>query len=108
MIRKIASVLVAAIIGFGAIATTSSNAEARRGIGYGIAAGVVAGTLLGAYAYAPRAYASPYYYSYAGEPACYKGPLRCAYTGRSCWYDRFGDYVCRGGERRCWRPTICD
>lgn len=108
MIRKITSLVLAVALAVGIVAASHSDAEARRGIGYGIAAGVIAGTVLGAYAYGSRAYASPYYYSYGPGPACYKGPRQCGWSGRSCWYNRYGEYVCGGGEWRCWRPTICD
>jgi hypothetical protein len=77
----------------------SEPAEARRG---GVAAGVAVGTLLGLGI--AGAYAGPRYY----EPACYPGPRQCERVGQRCWYNSYGDYVCRGGELRCWRPRICD
>jgi hypothetical protein len=81
-------------------------AEADRG--GGIAAGVAVWTLLGlgiAGAYAGPRYYDPYY---PAAPACYRGPRRCDWVGGSCWYTRFGEYVCSGGGYRCWHPTYCN
>ena len=83
----------------------SRPAEAGRG--GRVAAGVAIGTLLGlgiAGAYAGPRYYGPAYYG----PGCYPGPRQCGWAGRSCWRNPYGETVCRGGEWRCWRPTICD
>jgi len=78
---------------------------AEAGRGGGIAAGLAVGTLLGLGI--AGAYAGPHYYYPAG-PGCYRGPRQCDWVGRSCWYNRAGEYICRGGEYRCWRPAVCD
>lgn len=110
MLRKITTLIAALAMVLSVSAMTSDEAQARRG--GGVAAGIAVGTLLGlgiagAYA-APRYYGGgPAYYADL-PPGCYKGPRQCGWAGRRCWVDRFGDQVCRGGEWRCWRPTICD
>ncbi len=108
--RKSLSVLASLFLVFGlATATMSRPAHAGRdGFGVGLAAGALLGLgIAGAYA-GPRYYGGPAYYAGPG-PGCYPGPRQCGWTGRSCWYNRFGEQVCRGGgEWRCWRPTICD
>ena len=91
------------VLGLALGLTTASmvdQAEARRGRGAGIALGVGIG-LLGAYALTRPAYG----YSYSS--ACYPGPERCGHVGRRCWENRYGEVVCKGGEWRCYRPTIC-
>jgi hypothetical protein len=103
MLKRIMRVVVAAGLMLGTVAALSAPAEAGRG--GRVAAGVAVGTLLGLGI--AGAYAGPRYY-YGPGPECYRGPRQCDWVGRSCWYNRFGEYVCRGGEYRCWRPTICD
>lgn len=111
--KKTLSAVAALLLVFG-VATTSMSDTAQAGRGGGVAAGVAVGTLLGlgiAGAYAgPRYYGGPAYYAGPGPGAgCYPGPRQCGWTGRSCWQNRYGEQVCRGGgEWRCWRPTICD
>ena len=103
MIRKMIQCLLALVIALG-IAAGSMSQPAEAGRGGGIAAGVAVGTILGlgiAGAYEGRRY-------YRDGPDCYPGPRQCQWVGRSCWYNRVGEYVCRGGDYRCWRPTICD
>ena len=95
------SAVAALVLGLAA-ASWSEPAAADRG--GAVAAGVAVGTVLGLGI--AGAYAGPRYY--AAGPGCYRGPRQCDYVGRSCWYNRFGEYICRGGEYRCWRPTICD
>ena len=82
---------------------TSRPAEARPG---GLAAGLAVGTLLGLGL--AGAYAGPRYYGAGPGPGCYPGPRQCQWVGRSCWTNRYGEYICSGGDWRCWRPTICD
>jgi hypothetical protein len=89
------------VLAFGA--ATAQPAEARRG--GSVAAGIAIGTLFGLGI--AGAYAGPRYHAY-DSPGCYRGPRRCAWMGRQCWTNRYGEDVCRGGEYRCWRPTICD
>lgn len=102
MSKKIMHVSLALTLWVAAVAALSQPAEAHRR-GGGIAAGVAVGTLLGLGI--AGAYAGP---RYDEGPACYRGPRQCDYVGRSCWYNRYGEYVCRGGEYRCWRPMVCD
>lgn len=102
MWKTIAKALVALSVVAGATASVSQPADARGG--GRVAAGIAVGTLLGLGI--AGAYAAPRYY--AREPGCYRGPRQCNFVGRSCWYNRYGEYVCRGGDYRCWRPTICD
>jgi hypothetical protein len=110
MLKKVmqAALALAVVVGIAAAASEPADAH-RRG---GLAAGVAVGTLLGlgiAGAYAgPRYYDGPRYYAYDDGPGCYRGPRQCNWVGRSCWHNRYGEYVCRGGDYRCWRPTICD
>lgn len=110
MIKKIMPMLLAATMALGAVSVSPAPAEARRGIGIGlgIAAGIAAGAAIGggyAYGYSP-------YYRYrtysAYDDGCYAGPRQCRRVGGSCDYNRFGDYVCRGGVVRCYRATVCD
>jgi hypothetical protein len=103
MFRKTMQCLLALTVVLGlAVAVISQPAEARRG--GSIAAGVAVGTILGLGI--AGAYDRGYYYS--GGPGCFRGPRQCQWVGRSCWYNRYGEYVCRGGDYRCWRPLICD
>lgn len=91
------------VLGLGA--ALSQPAEARRG--GRIVAGVAVGTLLGLGI--AGAYAGPRYYGPADYgPGCYPGSRQCGWAGRNCWRNAYGEAVCRGGEWRCWRPTICD
>ena len=104
--RSIAKPLVALALITSSAALPVDSAEAGgrgRGRFYGgLGAGLVAGGIIGAYAYRPY-YSGPYYtgpYGYSGPayyagpgPSCYRGALRCR------WVD---------GYERCWRPTICD
>ena len=78
------------------------DADAHRR-GGGVAAGVAIGTILGLGI--AGAYAGPRYYD---GPGCYAGPRHCDYVGRSCWFNRYGERICRGGEYRCWRERVCD
>lgn len=104
MLKRIAQSAAALTLVLGIAAASVQPAEAhRRG---GVAAGLAVGTILGLGI--AGAYAGPRYYGYDEGPGCYRGPRQCAYTGRSCWYNSYGEQVCRGGEYRCWRPTICD
>jgi hypothetical protein len=94
--------------------TIGGVSPSQAGDGGRVAAGVAVGTLLGlgiAGAYdRPRYYAPRYYAAepYGYGPGCYVGPRHCDWVGRSCWYNRFGDRICDGGEYRCWRRRICD
>jgi hypothetical protein len=108
MLKTLTRVLLVSTLVLGLGAGLSRPAEAGRGgRGGGVAAGLAVGTLLGlgiAGAYAgPRGYGPSRY-----EPGCYPGPRQCGWAGRDCWRNRYGETVCRGGDWRCWRPTICD
>lgn len=108
MLKKLTSLALAASLAIAAIGAAPQPAEARRGgIGLGIAAGIIAGVAIGGLAYgAPRYYRYSQYYAY--DNGCYQGPRQCRRVGGHCDYNRFGDYVCRGGTVRCYRPNICD
>ncbi len=106
MSAKLMKALLAVMI-IGGIETAAVSPTQAHDRG-GVAAGVAVGTLLGlgiAGAYdRPRYYAAePYSYG----PGCYVGPRHCDWVGRNCWYNRFGERVCGGGEWRCWRRRIC-
>ena len=103
MLNKLISMSMAIALTAVAATATVEQAEARgRGVGFGVgvAAGIVGLGILGAAAANSRPY------GYYGA-SCYPGPRQCDYAGRRCWYDRYGQYVCGGGEYRCYRPTIC-
>ena len=105
MIRKMIQCLLALVVAFGIGASMIQPADAH-GSGGRVAAGVAIGTILGLGI--AGAYDGPRRYYYRDGPDCYRGPRQCQWVGRSCWYNRVGEYVCRGGDYRCWRPTICD
>ena len=102
MMKKVMLSVAALALAAGMFAATTQEAEARRG--GGVAAGLAIGTILGLGI--AGAYAGPRYYD--DGPRCYRGPRECDYVGRSCWFNRYGERVCRGGEYRCWRPRVCD
>lgn len=108
MRNKIATLVLGLALMLGVVAVASQPAEAG---GRGVATGLAVGTILGLGI--AGAYAGPPPYGYGPAPAyygpgCFPGPRQCGHVGRSCWYDRYGEYVCRGGAYRCWRPTVCD
>lgn len=102
MRKKITHALLALTVVLALGAAASQPVEARRG---GLAAGIAVGTLLGLGI--AGAYAGPRTYAY-DTPGCYRGPRQCGWVGRSCWNNRYGETVCRGGDYRCWRSTICN
>jgi hypothetical protein len=103
MLKKLMQSAAALTLVLGIVAASSQDAEARRR-GGGVAAGIAIGTILGLGI--AGAYAGPRYYD---GPACYPGPRHaCGYVGRRCWFNSYGERVCRGGEYRCWRSEICD
>lgn len=99
MMKKFLHSAAALALVAGIVAATAQQAEARRGFGAGVALGAILGLGIAG------AYGGPRYYD---GPACFRGPRECRYVGRSCWYNRYGERVCRGGEYRCWRPVVCD
>jgi len=101
MLKKLMQSALAFALVAGIAAASAQPAEAhRRGVGAGLAIGTILGLGIAG------AYAGPRYYD--DGPACYRGPRQCDYAGRRCWTNSYGERVCRGGEYRCWRPTICD
>jgi hypothetical protein len=105
MSKKITHTLSALAVVLGVGASLTHKAEAGRG--GGVVAGVAVGTLLGlgiAGAYAGPRYHGPAYYG----PGCYPGPRQCGWSNRNCFRNPYGEVVCRGGDWRCWRPTLCD
>ena len=108
MLKKIMGSLMAITMAIGVMTTQPAPAEAghRNGrVAAGIAGAIIGLGVLGAVANA-REHRSGYYYRSGGE--CYPGPERCGYSNRRCFYNDWGDYVCRGGQYRCWREPICD
>lgn len=107
MLRKLMHSAMALTLVAGASIATAEQAEARRGHAAGIVAGTIIGLgVLGAYAAARerehyRGYGPSYYRS------CYPGRQRCDVVGQRCFYNRFGEYVCKD-DVRCYRPTHCD
>ncbi len=84
----------------GASIATSNEAEARRGyrVGGAVAGAVIGLGILGAYAHSrERGYSR----------SCYPGRQRCDVVGQRCWYNRYGEYVCKD-DVRCYRPQVCD
>jgi hypothetical protein len=103
MMKKFANALMALSMVAGMTVAVAPEAQARRGFGAGVAAGVGLG-LLGAAAMS-RGYYGPHYYY---DDGCYHGPRECHRTHRRCFENEFGDLVCRGGGMVCERPLICD
>ena len=103
MLKKIAMPLMALLLAFGTMAASVQPAEAGRGgrVAAGVAAGIITLGILGAAANAGRDRHSDRHRS------CYEGPRECYWRDRHCFHNRYGDYICRGGERICERRTIC-
>jgi hypothetical protein len=66
----------------------------------GLAVGALALGALGADAY--------YHDDDYGGDRCFRGRPRCHWVRGDCYRDRWGDYQCDGGYRRCYRPLICE
>jgi hypothetical protein len=108
MMKKLMTAVLALTMAFGTLTIQATDAEAgRRGgrLAVGVAAGIIGLGILGAAANARGHHRDRYYSS---DRECYPGPERCSRGAERCWYDSFGDYVCRRGEYRCYRETICD
>jgi hypothetical protein len=101
MKKKLLHSLMALALLFGAGAASIQPAAAHDGrVAAGVAAGIIGLGLLGAYAASrDRAY-------YGGE--CYRGAPRCEWVEGRCYFNDYGDRVCRPGYERCLRPTICE
>ncbi len=100
MLKKILGAVLALSFAIGLGAASVQPAEARGGR----TAAIVGGTIIGLGILGAAAHARDRNY-YGG---CYKGPVRCERVGKRCFYNKYGDYVCRGGAERCYRPTYCD
>jgi len=105
MVKKLQHAFMALVMAFGLMASAAPQAEARhgRGVGLGIAAGIIGLGILGA----ARAHADDRYYS-RYDDGCYYGRRECHWAGRRCFENEWGDEVCRGGRYVCDRPLICD
>lgn len=99
MLKKIAHMGLALALIAGASMTTASNAEAggRR------TAGIVAGSIIGLGVLGAYAASRDGGYS----RSCYPGRQRCEVVGQRCYYNRYGEHVCKD-DVRCWRPRVCD
>lgn len=103
MLKKLISMTMAVVTMIGlSFATVEPAAAGGRGVGIGIAAGIIGLGILGA---AASAHDRDYYYAH---DRCYRGPERCGWSDRHCFVNRYGDEVCRGGSYSCYRPRICD
>ena len=101
MILK-AFTILGLVVGLTAASVSGADARGRgAGVAVGVAAGIIGLGILGAYSSRPA-------YAYTDGGACYKGPERCGYSNRSCFENRYGETICRGGEWRCFRRTYCD
>ena len=101
MWKKFMSAVMAVVTMAGLSIATVQPAEAGgRGVGVGIAAGIIGLGILGAAASARGG-------DYDGR-RCYRGREECGWSDRRCFENRYGDTVCRGGVYRCYRPTVCD
>jgi len=107
MISKILHPVLALTLAAGLATASVEQAQAGhgRGVGLGIAAGIIGLGLIGA---AASARGDGYYYDDYDDGGCYRGRRRCHWEGRRCFENRYGETVCRGGERVCHRPLICD
>ncbi len=109
MLGKVLHSAMVLALAVGLISATLHDAQARRGrnVAIGIAAGIIGLAILGAAANARRGGYEYDDYDY-GEGGCYRGQRRCGWENRSCFENRYGDTVCRGGDYVCRRPLICD
>ncbi len=109
MFKKITHALMALTMALGFAVSSAPQAEARygRGVGVGIAAGIIGLGILGAAANAGP-YRHRYYSAYDEGRECYRGPRECHWTGRRCFENRWGDTVCRGGRYLCESPLVCE
>lgn len=108
LLKMIMSPLLVLTLALGSVATTYEPAEARRrGLGVGIAAGIIGLGVLGAYAHGRDRHDNRYRSDY-DDQECYKGPEECGWVNRRCFENSWGERVCRGGRWTCWRDTICE
>ncbi len=102
MITKLKLSSLALVLAAGASIALAPVAEARRGNN---AAGIVAGTIIGLGVLGAYAHARERNHGYSRS--CYPGRQRCDVVGQRCWYNRYGEYMCKD-DVRCYRPTHCD
>ncbi len=101
MLNKLKYVGLALAVVAGSSIALSPAAEARRGYRTG---GIVAGTIIGLGVLGAYAHARERDRHYSRE--CYPGRQRGDVVGQRCWYNRYGEYVCKDNVR-CYRPTVC-
>jgi hypothetical protein len=102
MIRTLFAPALAAVMVVGGITAASKPAEANRNgrVAAGVAAGIIGLGILGAYANARGG---------GGYGRCYEVGGGCHWREGNCFYNRYGDYVCRRGYQVCEpRRTVCD
>jgi hypothetical protein len=100
MLKKATSALMSLALAMAVTVTTFDSAEARRGRNAAIAGGVALGILaLGA----AGAYGGP-----RDRVRCHRGPRQCRWVGGDCYWSRWGERICSGGYRECFRPKYCD
>src|SRR5262245_66585171 len=103
MRKRLVPALMAAALTLAVGTASSDPAEANRGRGgtaAGVAAGIFALGVLGAYRYRNDGY----YYG----AQCYPGPVRCHWVPGHCYTTYYGERVCRRGYERCGRVPICE
>jgi hypothetical protein len=98
MLKTITHLAFAASLLAATAISTAPKAEA----GGGRAAGVVAGTIIGLGVLGAYAASRDGYYG-----RCYEGRRVCDVVGQRCWYNRYGEYVCRDNVQ-CYRRRVCD
>ncbi|MEZ5853446.1 MAG: hypothetical protein R3D67_01380 [Hyphomicrobiaceae bacterium] len=99
MLKTITHAAIAATLLAASTFTVTTTAEARGGR---TAAGVIAGTIIGLGVLGAYANARDY-----DRGRCYEGRRVCRVVGERCFYNRYGEQVCRD-KVRCHRPTYCD
>jgi hypothetical protein len=101
MIKKLIHAALALTLAIGVGFASVQPVEARGGRTAAIVGGTILGLgLLGAYAEGRE---RTYY-----RESCYQGPPQCRWVEGPCYYNSRGDYICRRGYEKCYRPTICD
>lgn len=99
MLKSVMHAALALTLLAGTAVATSNDASARGGRTAGVVAGTIIGLgVLGAYA----ASREPGYHR-----SCYPGRQRCDVVGQRCFYNRYGEYICKD-DVRCYRPQVCD
>lgn len=104
--KSFVSGLIALTMAAGMTVASVPQAQAwgGRGVGLGVAAGIIG---LGVGAAIADGYRGPRYYS-RYDDGCFRGPRECHYTHRRCFENEYGDMICRGGRYICDRPLVCD